>query len=121
MELADERRDRDDRSGPEARWDALGASCEPMDKLMRLVGLREVKDRAIQVYLSTRVREAATGFFRGTRVNTASNSHLVLVGNPGEWGISLVRLCTCACVHPRPPSPPLQALARRPSRASSVP
>ena len=49
MELADERRDRDDRTGPEARWDALGATCEPMDKLMRLVGLSEVKDRAISV------------------------------------------------------------------------
>ena len=84
MELSDERADADDPDGPEAAWRALSASCEPMDKLMALTGLREVKRRAIQTYLSTRVRDAASGFFRGSKVNTASNAHLVLIGNPGK-------------------------------------
>jgi hypothetical protein len=40
MELADERADTEDRHGPEARWEALAADCAPLDKLMKLVGLK---------------------------------------------------------------------------------
>jgi hypothetical protein len=60
--------------------ETFGVHAPAMDKLMALIGLRKVKERAMAVYKRTLVDP-----FRPKDVDSTTAMNFLFVGNPGKY------------------------------------